>query len=89
LNLNVQVNVAKRNGLLEVSIVCANRPGLLVEIMEAIESAGLTIMYTRIACHDEIVVEHLSIEVKRMISQLCTYCGIDAIFDLEFLTQGC
>lgn len=58
------VSVAKQNGLLEVSIVCANRPGLLVEIMEAIESAGLTIMYTRIACHNETVVEHLSLEMN-------------------------
>lgn len=58
-----QVDVARQDGLLEVRIVCANRPGLLVDVMEAVESRGFTIMQARIACHNEIVVEYLSLEV--------------------------
>lgn len=56
--------MAKRNGLLEIRIVCANRPGILVDIMEAVESRGLAIMQNRIACHNEIVIEYLSLEVN-------------------------
>ncbi|KAG0601964.1 hypothetical protein M758_11G151300 [Ceratodon purpureus] len=56
------VDVARQDGLLEVRIVCANRPGLLVDVMEAVESRGFTIMQARIACHNEIVVEYLSLE---------------------------
>jgi hypothetical protein len=58
-----QVDVARGDGLLEVRIVCANRPGLLVDVMEAVEARGLTIVQVRIACRDEIVVEYLTLEV--------------------------
>lgn len=58
------VEVMKRGpGGLEVRIVCANRPGLLVDVMEAVESRGLTITQARISCHsDDIVVKYLSLE---------------------------
>jgi UTP:GlnB (protein PII) uridylyltransferase len=61
-----QVEVMKRDpGGMEVRIVCANRPGLLVDVMEAVESRGLTITHARIACHgDDIVVKYLSLEVR-------------------------
>lgn len=57
------MDVARGDGLLEVRIVCANRPGLLVDVMEAVEARGLTIVQVRIACRDEIVVEYLTLEV--------------------------
>lgn len=61
-----QVEVMKRGpGGMEVRIVCTNRPGLLVDVMEAVESRGLTITQARIACHsDDIVVKYLSLEVR-------------------------
>jgi len=69
------MDVAKRNGLLEVTIVCGNRPGLLVDIMEAIECSGLTILHTRIACHNEILVEHFSLEVNESSVNLAQWNG--------------
>jgi len=54
----------KRDGVLEVRIVCANRPGLLVDVMEAVESRGLTVVDAKIACHSNIVFEYLSLEVR-------------------------
>jgi len=59
-----QVEVMKRDGVLEVRMVCANRPGLLVDLMEAVESHGLTVIDAKIACHSNIVFEYLSLEVR-------------------------
>lgn len=60
----------KRDGVLEVHIVCANRPGLLVDVMAAVESRGLTIAHAKIACHSDIVFEYLSLEV-RPVNSMC------------------
>ncbi|XP_024358843.1 transcription factor SCREAM2 isoform X2 [Physcomitrium patens] len=56
------VEVVRRDGLLEVWIVCANRPSLLVDVMEAVESRGLAVTHARIACHNDIVFEYLRLE---------------------------
>lgn len=69
------MDVAKRTDtLLEVRIACANRPGLLVDIMEAIESTGLAITHTRIACHNDCVVEYLSLEVRKLNNEVIEAC---------------
>lgn len=62
------VEVVKRDGLLEVCIVCVNRPGLLVDVMSAVESRSFDVVQVRIACHDDIVVEYLSLESEDSLS---------------------
>jgi len=52
------------HGVLEVRIVCANRLGLLVDVMEAVESRGLTVTHAKISCHSDVVFEYLSLEVR-------------------------
>lgn len=58
-----QVEVTRKEGKLEVRIVCVNRPGLLVDIMGVLESSRLTVLQASIACHDDILFEALSLEV--------------------------
>jgi hypothetical protein len=57
------VEVTRKEGKLEVRIVCVNRPGLLVDIMGVLESSRLTVLQASIACHDDILFEALSLEV--------------------------
>uniref|UniRef100_A0A7I4C831 ACT domain-containing protein n=1 Tax=Physcomitrium patens TaxID=3218 RepID=A0A7I4C831_PHYPA len=65
---STKVEVVKRDGLLEVCIVCVNRPGLLVDVMSAVESRSFDVVQVRIACHDDIVVEYLSLESEDSLS---------------------
>lgn len=58
-----QVEVTRKEGKLEVRIECVNRPGLLVDIMGALESSRLTVLQASIACHGDILFEALSLEV--------------------------
>lgn len=62
------VEVMKRDGVLEVRMVCANRPGLLVDVMEAVESRGLTVVDAKIASHSNIVFEYLSLESEESVT---------------------
>ncbi|KAG0563859.1 hypothetical protein KC19_8G065300 [Ceratodon purpureus] len=59
------VEVMKRDGVMEVRIVCPTRPGLLVDVMEAVEARGLTITQARIACYkDNNNFKYLSLEIE-------------------------
>ena len=59
-----QVEVMKTDGVMEVRILCANRPGLLIDVMEAVESRGLAVTHAQIVCHSDIVFRYLNPEVK-------------------------
>lgn len=63
-----QVEVVRIDGLLEVRLMCSNRPGVLVDVMEAVESRGLTIVQARIKCHNDIVFQKLRLEVRTWLS---------------------
>lgn len=62
------VEVMRTEGVLEVRLVCTNRPGLLVDVMEAVESRGLTVMDANIACHNNFVVEYLSLQSEESVT---------------------
>lgn len=62
------VEVMKRDGVLEVRMVCANRPGLLVDVMETVESRGLTVIDAKIACDSNIVIEYLSLKREESVT---------------------
>lgn len=59
-----QVVVKREEGKVEVHIACINRPGLLVDIMGALDSKRITVLHARIACRQNVLFEALTIEVR-------------------------
>lgn len=58
------MEVVRRDGFLEVWIVCVNWLSFLVDVMEVVEFRGLVVMYVRIVCYNDIVFEYLRFEVR-------------------------
>lgn len=56
------VEVKREEGKIEVHIACTNRPGLLVDIMSALESKRITVLHASIACRQNVLFEALSLE---------------------------
>lgn len=56
--------VKREEGKVEVHIACINRPGLLVDIMGALDSKRITVLHARIACRQNVLFEALTIEVR-------------------------
>lgn len=54
----------REEGKIEVHIACTNRPGLLVDIMSALESKRITVLHASIACRQNVLFEALSLEVR-------------------------
>lgn len=56
------VVVKREEGKMEVQIACINRPGLLVDIMGALDSKRITVLHARIACRQNVLFEALTLE---------------------------
>lgn len=54
----------REEGKMEVHIACINRPGLLVDIMGALDSRRITVLHARIACRQNVLFEALTLEVR-------------------------
>lgn len=55
-----QVNVVRGEGGLQISLVCKKKSGLLIALMEAIESFGLVLSKVNVCCRDGIMIDALS-----------------------------
>lgn len=58
----------REEGKIEVHIACMNRPGLLVDIMGALDSKRITVLHASIACRQDILFEALSLEVRNTVT---------------------
>lgn len=61
------VEVKREEGKMEVHIACMNRPGLLVDIMGALDSKRITVLHASIACRQDVLFEALSIEKETLV----------------------
>ncbi|XP_024356358.1 transcription factor SCREAM2 [Physcomitrium patens] len=58
------VEIVRTEEGLKIHIECDKRPGLLVEIMELLESRGLNVEQASIACVDQLVFDGISSEIE-------------------------
>ncbi|KAG0577485.1 hypothetical protein KC19_5G159800 [Ceratodon purpureus] len=61
------VEVKREEGKIEVHIACMNRPGLLVDIMGALDSKRITVLHASIACRQDVLFEALSLEKETLV----------------------
>lgn len=57
------MEVVRTDEGLKIHIECHKRPGLLVEIMELLESCGLNVEEASIACQEHLVFDGIGSEV--------------------------
>ncbi|XP_024377793.1 transcription factor bHLH61 isoform X2 [Physcomitrium patens] len=62
-----QVEVKRVNGRLELCIACVNRPGLLIDILAALDSKSISVMQGSIMCCENVSFRAFSLEKETML----------------------
>ena len=61
--IKTQVKVVKRGEDLQIKISCKKKSGLLIALMEVMESSGLVFSYVDVSCNEDIHIKALGNQV--------------------------